>query len=176
MKKLIIFIFIISVQTLIGQNKSESFIRIFKFNVLAPSFEYELGVSENTSLDFKIGTGLLVNGGSGRSTDWSLFPFFEIQYRHYYNFLKRKGRNRNISFNSGNYIGITSNIQSGKSLIGSAEYFESHFTTFGPVWGLQRNYNGGFNVNFNLGVGYQLNDKSSGIFVPILDISLGWVL
>jgi len=149
---------------------------LFKVNLLTPSLEYEVGTSKKTTLDFKIGTGLSVSGGSGRKTDWSFFPFAEVQYRYFYNFEKRLAKKKRTANNSGNYIALGSFIQSGKPIIGNSSYYENYIGAIGPVWGMQRSYKSGFSLNLYAGPGYSFSDKNNEGLVALINFSLGWVI
>ncbi|PCI03600.1 MAG: hypothetical protein COB81_03670 [Flavobacteriaceae bacterium] len=175
MKNYLVLLFALTFYTAFGQ---DNFVnkKLYKINLLAPSIESELGLTNKTTLDFKLGTGLSINGGTGRETDWSFFPFAEVQYRYFYNLEKRAAKNKRTANNSGNYLALSTSIESGKSMIGNANYAEKYFAGIGPIWGMQRSYKSGFSLNLSGGLGLGFSDLSSAEFMTTINFSLGWVI
>lgn len=144
-------------------------------NFLVPSIEWEVGLTDKTSLDLKIGTAF----GFAKSyseSNFGFFPVLETQYRYYYNFHKRKSKGKKVSENSGNYITGVANIRSGNPIIGEMEIEDEYAVFVGPAWGMQRVYNSGFKLNLALGVGYGFNDIQESYFSPFIGIQLGWLI
>lgn len=171
---LVVFILVSSLgfsQENAGVEKSQ-----FRINMLVPGITYEHAVSEKSTLLGEIGTGFVYSYNSKDGGDFSMFPYASAEYRHYYNFEKRVKKGKNTLNNSANYITFITNVNSGKAIIGKKESASDYYVGFGPAWGMQRTYKSGFNLDLNLGVGYGFGNNESGKFIPMLDITLGWVL
>ncbi|PCH73167.1 MAG: hypothetical protein COB98_11025 [Flavobacteriaceae bacterium] len=175
MKYYLVLLFTVSFYCALGQ---DNFVtkNLYKINLITPSIESELGLTNKTTLDFKLGTGLSISGGTGRKTDWSFFPFAEVQYRYFYNLEKRARKNKRTANNSGNYLALSTAIQSGKSMIGNANYAEKYFAAIGPIWGMQRSYKSGFSLNLSGGLGLGFSDLTSAKLITNISFSIGWVI
>lgn len=149
----------------------------FSINFLMPALELETRLTNNSTIDLYLGTGYaLVSGDAYGGTEFGFFPTFTAQYRNYYNLEKRLSKNRNISNNNGNYLAFHSAIFGGNPIIGELESTANYAIEVGPVWGLQRVYNGGFKLNLNLGLGYGFNDQGDSAFGPLVGFQLGWLI
>ncbi|MCM4157547.1 hypothetical protein [Gramella sp. AN32] len=148
----------------------------FSLNILIPSAEYELAVSQNTSLDALVGIGFAYSNSTFEDAQFAITPQFMTQYRWYYNFGKREGKLLKTSENSGNYIAGVGTISGGQALIGNIDYLNDYSAFVGPAWGLQRVYDSGFKLNLNLGVGYEFNDIGDHAIAPFFGLQLGWKL
>lgn len=85
-------------------------------------------------------------------------PVLNLQYRYYYNGMKRRERGRRTDMNSMDYIAGTWETWFTKAPLdgGSIERDSRRpATTLGAVWGLQRNYRNRFSLDLNLGMGYR---------------------
>ncbi|MEW7280564.1 hypothetical protein ABW636_18405 [Aquimarina sp. 2201CG1-2-11] len=146
---------------------------LFKINLLlTPGLEYEVGVSKNTTIDFRLGTGFAYRNTFGNER-YGIFLSSELAYRYYYNFDRRESKGKNISKNSANYIAMTSTFASGDPIIGKIETAIDYIGLIGPVWGIQRTYGAGFNLGLELGMGYRFDNLDSDI-APIINFRLGW--
>lgn len=150
---------------------------LISINVLTPGLEYETGITDNSTLDFRFGLGFALVGGELRGgTDFGIFPNFSAQYRRYYNLAKRLEKGKNISRNSGNYLALHSSIYSGKPIFGDLEFESDYSVEVGPVWGLQRVYGKGFKLDLNLGAGFGFNEIGDTYISPLIGFRLGWVI
>lgn len=174
MKKTITAIFLLSTIFLSAQNSTMGVEKqLFKVNLLlTPGLEYEVGVSKNATLDFRLGTGL-VYVRVNEEEDYGIFLNFEGAYRYYYNFEKRTSKGKNTSRNSANYVALTTFFASDDPIIGDLEIDTDYIGQVGPVWGFQRTYNSGFNLGLELGLGYTFGGSDSFV-VPIFGFRLGW--
>ena len=85
-------------------------------------------------------------------------PVLNLQYRYYYNGMKRRERGRRTDMNSMDYVAGTWETWFTKAPLdgGSIERDSRRpATTLGAVWGLQRNYRNRFSLDLNLGMGYR---------------------
>lgn len=174
MKKILTAIFLFNALLLSAQNHTNGVEKqMFKVNLLlTPGLEYEVGISENATLDFRLGTGLLYveTNGDGES---GIFLTLEGAYRYYYNFEKRASKGKKTSGNSANYVAMTTYIAHGDPILGDLDTDIDYVGQVGPVWGFQRTYNSGFNLGLELGVGYLFDDNDQFV-VPIANFRLGW--
>ena len=159
-----------------GQNEEEWHnTNQFSVNFLMPSIEYEVAISEKSTIDLNLGTAFGY-AKSGSNSDFGFFPVFQSQIRHFYNLKKRFEKGRNAARNSGNYIAALVEVRSGEAIIGELDLVDDYAFFAGPVWGLQRIYNSGFKLNLNLGAGYGINDSGDSFFSPVIGIQLGWLI
>ncbi len=138
-----------------------------------PGFIYEAGIAKNVTLSAEIVTGFSLRGCTGCETLYGIYPILRGQYRYYYNFERRKGKGKNITGNSGNYVGATLLAQSGKALIGDLDPLAT--IGGGPVYGLQRTYKSGLYYRLESGVGI-FSDEPDPYLSLILAVRIGWVI
>ena len=148
----------------------------FSLNLLAPSMEYELSVSDISTVDINAGVGFAYHKSSYSGEAYGFFPGLEVQYRYYYNFENRYDKGRKTSENTANYIAGVASITGGKPIIGDLEYRNDYGGFIGPSWGLQRVYDSGFKLNLNLGLGLGFNDSGDTYFTPLFGLQLGWLV
>lgn len=160
---------VLSAQTAAGTSSQ------FSLNLITPSLEYEVAVTNESTIDMDLGIGFAYHKSLGES-EFGIFPGFEVHYRYYYNLQKRQDNNKKASENSGNYIAAIGSISGGDPIIGDLKYASDYGVFFGPAWGLQRVYYSKLKLNFNLGAGYGFNQRGTSYFAPIFAIQLGWKL
>ncbi|APG61191.1 hypothetical protein [Christiangramia salexigens] len=147
----------------------------FSLNLLWPSAEYEVSISDNSTIDMNLGIGFAYHEDFTGS-NYGIYPGFETQYRYYYNFLKRSEKDKKTSENSANYIALLGSVTGGDPIIGDLRYDSDYGIFFGPAWGMQRVYNSGFKLNLNLGAGYGFNENGDSYIAPLVAFQLGWVM
>ncbi len=173
MKKTITAILLLSGIILSAQSTTSVEKQMFKANLLiTPGLEYEVGLTENSTLDFRLGTGLLYVETNGEG-EYGVFLTFEAAYRYYYNFEKRANKGKNTSGNSANYVAMTTFFAPGDPILGDLDADIDYIGQLAPVWGFQRTYNSGFNLGLELGVGYAF-DEDDNFIVPVVNFRLGW--
>ena len=124
---------------------------IFKLNILRTGLAYEKSVSKLSTINLDVNlTPFFIRTNSGFNAVF--IPYVNGQYRHYYSLEKRLKKGKNISRNSANFLAIGTSYYF-KSL-GEKIYasFNDGFST-SAVWGLQRTYKSGINININTGIG-----------------------
>lgn len=176
MKKLICFtVIVMSALCINAQSNKLVEDGLFKINALAPGVSYELGVGSKTTLNLEGFLGFALNGGSGRDTNFGLFPGLAADVRQYINFDRRLKKGKNISGNTGNYISFLNQMQFGTPIIGNLEYASDYYFNTALVYGLQRTYKKGFYFGLAFGPGIFVNqyDTNAGI---LIDARLGWVI
>ncbi len=141
---------------------------LIKINALFPGVEYEAAISRSVTLN--------VNPylrPSYTSRDGLLLqPAAHAQVRKYYNLSRRQERDKNIAGNSGAFVGL-SVFGASQSLTNAEGFRSDNYYGVGPVWGIQRTYESGFNLSANGGAGYTLDDQQ---FVLLLNLRIGWAL
>lgn len=148
----------------------------FSLNLLAPSAEYELSISDHSTIDMNLGVGFAYQYSSTLGEAYGFYPGLDAQYRYYYNLAKRIDKGKKTSENSGNYIAGVASITGGKPIIGDLEYTNDYGAFIGPAWGLQRVYDSGFKLNLNLGLGLGFNDSGDTYLRPLFGFRLGWLI
>lgn len=175
MKKLV-FLFLLS--AIIGvRAQSDKNVEdgLLKINALLPGVSYELGAGKNSTFNFEGIIGFALNGGSGRSTEYGVYPGLQAEYRNYVNMDRRLRKNKNISGNSGNYIGFLNQFQFGTPLIGDLEYTSDYFYNVAAVYGIQRTRPKGFYWGISFGPAIFIDDFSTDPGI-LIDARLGWVI
>ena len=170
MKKLLLVLFLFAG---IGLNAQETTSQ-FSINLLAPAAEYEVAISNQSTIDLNLGVGFTYQYSSIAGGAYGFYPGLEGQYRYYYNFEKRADKGNKTSENSANYLAGIASITSGVPIIGDLEYENEYGAFIGPAWGLQRVYDSGFKLNLNLGVGMGFNDSGDTYFRPLFGFQIGW--
>ncbi|TDT47149.1 hypothetical protein CLV90_1221 [Maribacter spongiicola] len=148
---------------------------LFKANLLAPGVSYELGIGAKTTLNLEAFLGFALNGGSGRDTNFGLYPGLEADVRQYINFDRRLRKGKNISGNTGNYISFLNQFQFGTPIIGDLEYTSDYYYNAALVYGLQRTYKKGFYFSLAFGPGVFVNEFNTDAGI-LIDARLGWVI
>lgn len=146
----------------------------FKINMLLPGFVYEHGFDAKNTLysEASLGFGFSTNSNS---SNFTIFPNINEQFRHYYNLEKRATKGKRTARNSGNFLALNA-IYNFESISTNDDYREAVPSfTLGALWGVQRTYKGRFNLEFNIGPGVNF-DKYDTEFVPVGNFTLGWVI
>ncbi len=189
MKNVYILFFAFSVTFLNAQSSKNVERGLFKLNALTPGASYELGIGKKTTLNFDLDLAFAITGGSGRSTEFGIFPSLNAEFRNYNNFKRRQAKGKNTSGNSGNFISFYNSIQSIKPLVGNLDTSfdaRTYFTT-GVLYGFQRTYTKGFywNLSFGPGIFFQKQELiGPGVQVEeyytdfgiVGSAKIGWVL
>lgn len=82
-------------------------------------------------------------------------PYATLQFRYYYNIGRRKRLGKQISYQSGNFLGIAAPYI-------SATNNSNILTGIGPVWGHQRQLGKAGFTGFAVGMGFYLPNTDSG--------------
>jgi hypothetical protein len=193
-KYISILLFLLIVNSVFSQKDSD-IQNQFLVNALWPGVSYELGVAKSSSLklDAAVSLGVLSFDDSG----FDVFPRLDAQFRHYYNFDRRRSKDKSTAGNSGNFFGLHGYYTSDISLLGSDYdpellniilFGPAAFETFyiGATYGLQRTYASGFNWGWQFGLGIiSVDYTETGSNVTVTDqfsvypnfrVTVGWVL
>jgi hypothetical protein len=146
---------------------------LFKINILAPGFTYERGVSKNSTvcLDANLSLGFVIRRNE---TSFPVTPFLRGQYRYYYNLDRRILKGKDVSNNSGNFVGLSTSHYFNP--LGSKNYVSNYDgVTVGGIWGFQKTYKSNLNLSANAGLGYNFSNNVNSQIVPILNFTVAWV-
>lgn len=148
---------------------------LFKINALAPGVSYELGVGSNITINAEAFLGFALFGGTDRETRFGLYPGIAAEFRYYTNMNRRLGKNRNISGNSGNYVGLLNQYQFGTPVIGDLDFASDFFNSTAIVYGIQRTRSKGFYWGLAFGPGVFVDEFETNTGL-LIDVRLGWVI
>jgi len=143
-----------------------------RFNLLSPGIDFELGLFKDQTI-----TGGLGLGFAYYQEGYAFGLALNTEYRYYYNFKKRIRNNKIIAGNSGNYIGAARAIFF-DPLIFATDIPGNDFNIgyYGAIYGIQRTFKKGLNIDMSTGVGYYRGDGAQSGFGPILNLKIGWVV
>jgi len=123
-----------------------------KISFLSPGFSYEQRIGRFQTLYGRIflnPSGYVgYSSAFGTTSQLYLDPAITIEYRYYYNALRRGRQGKDIGMNNMNYLAPVFKTTFDAENSGRA----IHKT--GVVWGFQRNYRSRFSLDLNLGLGY----------------------
>lgn len=167
--------------------------QVATITILAPGVSYEHPVGKQQSLFVHPHLGISAQWGYslnlGSYGEVIVDPALSLQYRRYYNRLRRAEKGRRIERNSGNYLAGLYTISYSRNAM-----WEGHLTekqrrpihVVGAVWGMQRNGARRFSFDVHGGVGYfytrgtEWDDNASrwrtvrgGDATLLLDFSIG---
>lgn len=176
-KSLRLFAFLLSASMLFAsktnaQEEANSDVtKVTKATFLNPgiSFENPVGKRQTVYLQAFLQTSAYFSYSStfGTSSGIHFDPALTGQYRYYYNAARRQEKGKRTELNSMNYLGAAWQTFFSKDAMTESSLNEENrrpVHSFGLVWGLQRNYNSRFSLDFNLGYGFlftkgtELND------------------
>jgi hypothetical protein len=127
-------------------------VNLTKISFISPGISYEQKIGRFQTV---YGRAFLDPSGywgysssMGTSSHLYLDPAITIQYRYYYNALRRGAKGKNIEMNNLNYVAPVFKTTF------NAENSQRSVHRTGIVWGFQRNYRRRFSLDLNLGVGY----------------------
>lgn len=136
---------------------------------------YELPLSRKIVWENNLGIGMGMEA-SGGSASYTLYlnrptPFVKSQLKWMYNRDKRVGKDKSVSMNSGNFVGLQT-----KYSFGNSDLFELDQAILTEIhWGIQRNLGQRFLLNFQVGLGILSDiDRSQSVFSPTLGFRFGY--
>ena len=142
------------------------------FNFFGPGFRYELGLFKNVSVSSSFSPGLaLYEEGYAFGYVW------HTRARFYLNFEKRFNAEKNVSYNSADYLAVARSVFWEPLIISHNLDGFGEFTLafWGGVYGIQRTNKKGFNYNIELGLGYYEGIGVESGYGPLLNFTFGWV-
>jgi len=175
MKKYLVFLVICSTSILFSQSVKNVEKNQFRINILSPGVSNELGISNNSTLNFELTVLPVVETYFNDQISWALFPVIGAEYRYYTNFNRRIEKGKNIVGNSGNYLSFLNQAFITAPIAGNREFDEPVAYLGGFVYGLQRTYKSGFYFSSAVGPAFFTgdNDPTATIYI---DARIGWVV
>ena len=142
-----------------------------RFNLFSPGIDFEIGLFKNQTIFGGLGLGFAYY-----EEGYAFGLALNTEYRFYYNLKKRIRQNKVIAGNSGNYIGAARAIFFDPLVFATdipGEDFNIGY--YGALYGIQRTFKKGLNIDVSTGVGYYRGDGALSGFGPILNLKIGWV-
>ena len=175
-----IIIFLLGTYPAVGQSLLPDSIphverNLWKVNFLLPGAEYERALGEVTTVNVNPYFGLGYSSNFALGDAWSVQPSLDVQFRRYYNLLRRAAKGKRTSGNSGNFVALDL-IGVGRSIVDREARLDTYYYGLGPVWGLQRTYRSNFNLSFQAGGAYVTNGFGDETFLLRLNLRLGLAL
>jgi hypothetical protein len=157
----LICLFILATASMVGSSQDFDVTNVAKVTVLNPGLSYETRVGKFQTVYgqafMNISASYSYSSSMGSSSEFYFDPAATLQYRYYYNGMKRMEREKRTAMNSMNYVAVISEVIFSKVRL-SDDYFDESsrrgITRLGIAWGLQRNYTQRFSLDLNLGLGY----------------------
>lgn len=154
--------FFVIAPTCFSQQKDQPQVgNVSKLTFLNPGFSFEKKTGSNQtvvgSIFMNAFAALGYSGSLGNTSKFYFDPAYSLQYRFYYNRLKRQLSGKRIEQNSLNYITPVFKSVFSRRRISSSHIIESKrraINTIAVVWGIQRNYKTRFSLDLGLGTGY----------------------
>ena len=159
-----LFLLMVIVLAGFSQQEDVDVTNVTKITILNPGISHESRVAKfqtvyvqgfmNTSGYFSYSDAL------GTESKFYFDPAADVQYRYYYNGMKRFEMEKRTEMNSMNYVAFMGEIIFSKMRFSDDYIDESSrraITRFGIGWGLQRNYAKHFSLDLNLGFGYLIS-------------------
>ncbi len=134
-------------------------------------FRYEIGLFRNVSASTGFSPGF-----AAYKEGYTFGLAFDIRIRYYHNFQERLDINKNVTGNSANYFGPARSAFFGALQLTNSIRDDRDFNLefFGGVYGIQRTYRSGFNINAELGVGYYRGDGVLDGYGGLFSFTVGW--
>lgn len=170
MKKYIILALLMSPLFCFSQNKREVSFWGGQIGILEGKIYNEINFSTLFSLKTSIG---LVGGID--NSDFFLSSRIELNPKWNYNKNKRFSNNKNILYNSSNYISLNTSYTPKWATLDDYKDRDIEKISIIPTFGIKRNFNKNINYEFFFGIGYErfLNTKTINSKENKLGIQLG---
>ena len=159
-KPTLFFLCLLIINNAFAQSRNEpGVVNITRISFLSPGISYEQKIGRFQTLYGRVFLNPSGYAGYsstlGTSSHLYLDPAITIQYRYYYNALRREAKGRRIDMNNLNYFAPVFKTTF------NAENSQRSIHKTGIVWGLQRNYRRRFSLDLNMGVGYNFRQGRS---------------
>ncbi|MGX1023263.1 hypothetical protein [Flavobacterium sp. CS20] len=142
------------------------------FNYFGPGFRYELGLFKNLSISSSFTPGLAFY-----EEGYAFGYVWHTRTRFYINFEKRYNKEKNISYNSADYLAVARSVFWEPLTFSHNLDDEGQFSLvfWGGVYGIQRTNEKGLNYNLEFGIGYYEGIGVEGGYGPLFNFTFGWV-
>jgi hypothetical protein len=150
---------------------------VLRFNFINPEIEYEHSLSEKSKLSANVGFGISMSYPelTNFQPDHTFFlsPFIDLQYKFFYNVDRRILKNKNVDYNSGDFVGIKFNRRE-REVNATLVRTDNIDFSVGPMWGIQRSFNK-IHLLFNAAPIVYIDTKGNSGFYPImLELNIGY--
>lgn len=166
-------VILFSVAFSFGQEQSLQSLGKVSVNFNSLSIDYQFPISESWVMEPRVG----IAPAHQITSDGNIIPgflsiFIANEFRYLYSFAKRAKLGRDTKLNSASYLGLKTRYN-----------FDTFNTSYGNtlslagVWGLQRNLDSNFLLNFHAGLGWvrDFDFKKSAVY-PEFGIGFSYVL
>lgn len=149
--------------------------RLWKINFLVPGAEFETALGSFSTVNINPYVGLGYSYISSLGDAWLVQPSIDVQFRRYYNLLKRNAKGKRTAGNSANYLAIDV-LAVGRSVVDGEDFRNFSYYGLGPVWGMQRTFRSNFNLSFQAGAMYTQSQGAEDGWIVRLNLRLGLAL
>jgi hypothetical protein len=166
------FLYIISLLVLlVNPNKTEAqemgSFHALRLAPLGLSYSYEFAIYQQFGL---LTEGGLVVGVYGKEKTANIQPYLNVEPRCYYNLSRRSRENKNIAYNSSNYLSLSA-VAIFDPLSGAINF------DLNPKWGIRRVLSSHFFWGLDLGVIFLYESKIKELSIyPFPNLRIGYVL
>lgn len=153
-------LFLLSASTFCQDKNKTDVTNVYKVTFLNPgaSAEFRIGKYQTLYGRAYLYTSVAeINSFDEKRVDVYFDPAGALQYRYYYNAIKRSKAKKRTELNSLNYLAAVYEVFFSKLPLSASYYKELNrraISQAGFVWGIQRNYKKRFSLDFNIGLGY----------------------
>lgn len=187
-KNLLVYLFFCISLSLTAQDtiKEKNTTTVWRINFLNPAGEFEMPTGNNSVLSAGLGIGFggsypYLNKGIAKNKYsintgfiYMITPFLDIQQKWFYNFARRKQKNKIIKNNSADFFSLRF-LTRGNAISTNIDRTSDFDFAICPTWGMQRNFGNNFYFMFDIGGPlYYFDTKGNGNIFPImLQVNLG---
>ena len=136
-------------------------------------FETALGSFSTVNINPYVELGYTSNFAFGDA--WLVQPSVNVQFRRYYNLLRRSARGKRTAGNSANYLAIDV-LGVGRSVVDREDFRNYSYYGLGPMWGMQRTFRSNFNLSFQAGAMYVQGHRITEGWIIRLNLRVGLAL
>ncbi len=178
MRRTLIFVFLLFAilpNSILAQEQAATQ-SLFRITSINPAIEYEQAIFRESIYTARAGWGLsgsYQNLNEGFNSGWvyMLVPFANMEYKWLYDRNKRANKNKNIQYNSGNYLGCRFEYRGKATRTNISRLADDDFS-IGPMWGMQRAV-GRLHFLFDLGGVYYFDTKGNDGLMCSVRLRLG---
>lgn len=142
-------------------------------NLLSPGIRYEFGILRNVTASTSFSPAF-----ASYQEGYTFGYAWHTRLRYYHNIRQRLDINKNVTGNSANYFAVAQSIfwQPTQIVNNMPPIDKWAFAFYGGVYGIQRTFKKGLNINVEAGYGYMRGDGLLNGHGPLVHITAGWVL
>jgi hypothetical protein len=179
-KLLIVIITLLSLNKVVGQTLSLDSVpsvehHLWKVNFFLPGIEYERALGNFATVNLNPYFGLGYSSNIALGSAWLVQPSLDVQFRRYYNLLKRSVKGKRTEGNSASFVAI-SVFGVGRSVVDAEDFRNHYYYGLGPIWGIQRTFRSNFNISFKSGLTYIRSEVGDERYLLYLNVRVGLAL